>query len=163
MIEITGDLLKVFREKEELRYIAHQVNTKGVMGAGIAKQIKATYPEAFAKYSRYCNDANGKGKSLLGDFIFTSCEDGTIINFFGQGGYGGIRETNYVALATSIVTAVRSLPKPSITAPRTVIGIPMYMGCGLGGGDWAVVRELLIDIEKLAPVDFLVVEFKGNK
>lgn len=33
--EIKGDLLKA-----EETFIAHQVNCKGVMGAGVAKQIK---------------------------------------------------------------------------------------------------------------------------
>lgn len=40
---IVGDLLK----QDKVDIICHQTNCKGVMGAGIAFQIKRTYPEVF--------------------------------------------------------------------------------------------------------------------
>ena len=43
---IVGDLLK----QDKVDIICHQTNCKGVMGAGIAFQIKRTYPEVFKKY-----------------------------------------------------------------------------------------------------------------
>ena len=33
--------------------ICQQVNCKGVMGAGLAKQIKEKYPEVFESYSEF--------------------------------------------------------------------------------------------------------------
>lgn len=40
---IVGDLLK----QDKVDIICHQTNCKGVMGAGIAFQIKRAYPEVF--------------------------------------------------------------------------------------------------------------------
>jgi len=37
-----GDVLKA-----ETKVIAHQVNCKGVMGAGLAKQVKSKFPIVF--------------------------------------------------------------------------------------------------------------------
>lgn len=43
-----GDLLK-----SNCNIICHQVNCQGVMGAGIAKQIRLTYPSVFKAYEDY--------------------------------------------------------------------------------------------------------------
>ena len=32
------------------KYICHQVNCKGVMGSGVAKQIKEKWPSVFRRY-----------------------------------------------------------------------------------------------------------------
>lgn len=45
---IVGDLLK----QDKVDIICHQTNCKGVMGAGIAFQIKRAYPEVFKKVQR---------------------------------------------------------------------------------------------------------------
>ena len=34
--------------------IVHQTNCQGVMGSGIAKQVKERYPEVFNAYYHYC-------------------------------------------------------------------------------------------------------------
>ena len=36
--------------------IVNTVNCVGVMGAGLAKECKARYPDMFREYVRYCND-----------------------------------------------------------------------------------------------------------
>lgn len=48
---MVGDLLK----QDKVDIICHQTNCKGVMGAGIAFQIKRTYPEVFKKYKEFCD------------------------------------------------------------------------------------------------------------
>ena len=48
---LTGDLL-VAQEELNLDVICHQVNCQGVMGSGIAKQIRDTYPIVFENYKR---------------------------------------------------------------------------------------------------------------
>jgi len=42
---INGDLLDITKG-----LIAHQVNLKGVMGDGLAKQIKDKYPNVYSQY-----------------------------------------------------------------------------------------------------------------
>lgn len=46
----TGDLLKA----DEIA-IAHGCNTRGMMGAGVARLIKDKYPDAYADYKRACD------------------------------------------------------------------------------------------------------------
>ena len=46
MIKVVyGDLMQATED-----IIVHQVNCKGVMGSGVAKQIKANFPEVFNEY-----------------------------------------------------------------------------------------------------------------
>ena len=37
--------------------ICHQVNCMGVMGSGVAKQVKERYPKVFEEYVNWCNAA----------------------------------------------------------------------------------------------------------
>ena len=47
---IQGDVLKT-----SAKYICHQVNTFGVMGAGVALQIKKNYPHVYLEYNKFCS------------------------------------------------------------------------------------------------------------
>ena len=60
---INGDLFET-----TAKYICHQVNCKGKMGSGVAKQIRERYPEVYSAYRLECNlfDEQGLPKSLLG-------------------------------------------------------------------------------------------------
>jgi O-acetyl-ADP-ribose deacetylase (regulator of RNase III) len=57
---VDGDILNA---KENI--ICHQVNCQGVMGSGLAKQIKNKYPNVYAKYKKFCEENKG---SCLGCF-----------------------------------------------------------------------------------------------
>ena len=46
--------------------IAHQVNCMGVMGSGVAKQVKEKYPSAFHDYQALCQANCNNRRSLLG-------------------------------------------------------------------------------------------------
>lgn len=79
--ELKGDLLD---SPSKIR--CHQVNCHGVMGAGLAKQVKAKYPEVFEQYKALCDQF---GSALLGHTQFVTCRDGTVVaNLFAQDGYG---------------------------------------------------------------------------
>ena len=39
--------------------ILHQTNCKGVMGAGLALQIRNKYPDVYAKYRILCKEEGG--------------------------------------------------------------------------------------------------------
>jgi len=50
MIKIVkGDLLTT-----KTNLICHQVNPYGIMGAGVALQIKERFPKVYQEYKRYC-------------------------------------------------------------------------------------------------------------
>jgi O-acetyl-ADP-ribose deacetylase (regulator of RNase III) len=111
---VNGNILNC---KESI--ICHQVNCKGVMGAGLAKQIRNRYPEV---YTRYRNLSKALGDDALGwiqpvQVYDTQIEQArTIINIFGQKGYGygpGQIQTDYHALKIgfqSVKNAFRFIP-----------------------------------------------------
>ena len=129
---IEADVLQV-----NAAVLVHQVNCKGVMGAGIAKQIKTKYPEVFEKYVALCNKYQDNTSELLGTCQFVDVGDTTICNAFGQDGFGGSeRKTNYNALRECFrLIALR----------YTYIAMPYKIGCGLAGGDWNVVYSMIIE------------------
>lgn len=135
---VKGDLLE-----SNCDYICHQVNCQGVMGSGIAKQIREKWPEVYEEYKIFCEDnGSDKYRPLLGSILRSSSSDSRprIINLFSQDNYGydGARYTSYDAFATCLVR-IRNLVPLDCS-----IGFPKGIGCGLGGGDWKVI-EILID------------------
>ena len=54
--------------------ICQQVNCKGVMGAGLALQIRRKWTIVYKDYKQYCNSAN-KYNNLLGNVLFTKVEN----------------------------------------------------------------------------------------
>lgn len=107
------------------------------MGAGLAKQVKAKYPEVFEQYKALCDQF---GSALLGHTQFVTCRDGTVVaNLFAQDGYGtGKTQTDLRAME-------ECLAKVSDFAHRvgTIPAFPKLMGCGLAGGKWEDVSRLI--------------------
>ena len=134
-------LIQAFKDGD-VDWIIHQVNSQGVMGGGIAKQIKEEFPNHFERYEKYCN----KYSRLLGT-VFSV--DG-VVGVFGQDHYGiGERHTNYAALLSGLDSFMGELLAEY--SDYTKIGIPHGIGCGLGGGDWTIMRMLLEDLQKMYP------------
>lgn len=134
---VNGDLLDA---KET--YIAHQVNCYGMMGKGVALQIKNRYPDIFRRYQDYCNEH--KVKNLIGRLLLIPTDDGKVIcNLFGQERFGyGKQYTDIAALSK----AMNSLAK--IVPTNEPIAMPYMIGCGNGGADWNIVHQLIQDIFK---------------
>ena len=119
--------------------ICHQVNCQGVMGAGLAKQIKEKYLEAYTYYRHFCYITYNKS-TLLGNIQKIECHDGrNVVNMFSQEKYGRDRQyTDYQALE-------KCIRKVSELAPHYENGVafPYGLGCGLAGGDWNIVKGLI--------------------
>lgn len=146
MITLEGNLLDT-----PFQFIAHQVNCRGVMGAGLAKQIKNKYPEVYNAYKVFCDINTAKpplGKSLC---VWTK-DNHCIINVFGQLGYGRAQQqTDYDALYSGFATAAEEIRKTFLDGNpcyQIPIAIPYGIGCGLAGGNWDKVKEVLELIEK---------------
>lgn len=124
--------------------ICHQVNCMGVMGSGLAKQIRNKYPQVYPSYLAYCKDCkNNDPKTLLGAFQTIICSDGKIIvNLFGQLGYGRDKQyTNYKALRESL-EGILTIAKEF----NDTIALPYNLGCGLAGGDWNIVYKIIEEV-----------------
>ncbi|MCL2061790.1 MAG: macro domain-containing protein [Firmicutes bacterium] len=140
MIKImNGNLLESGAE-----VICHQVNCKGAMDAGIAKQIKIKYPKVFEVYQKVCADAGYDHAKLLGTICDVPVEKGKnsliICNLFGQDNYqgSGFCFTDYNALRAA-------LEKVKENHGNKKIALPYRMSCSLAGGDWRVVEEIILD------------------
>lgn len=150
MIIGQGDVLDT-----PIHIIAHQVNCKGVMGAGLAKQIRDKYPWVYSCYKKYCITHS---YDLLGAAAFWSNSDDTLkpehlfMNIFGQDGYGrGSMQTDYQAFKDSFTKGLEFYRTEACDCNYTVqipIAIPYGIGCGLAGGDWNKIKAILEEIEK---------------
>lgn len=125
--------------------ICHQVNCQGVMGSGVAAEVKTRYPNVFNVYRQDYIDGNLK----LGHVSFvTARPDQVIANLCGQDnfGYNGSMYTRYDALQKCLdkVKAYATLEYDV----KPVIAFPYLMSCYRGGGDWNVVYKMIEDTFK---------------
>lgn len=139
--------------------ILHQVNCQGVMGSGVAKQVRTRYPHVFTHYKRVCDNIQ-PASNLLGIAQMVSISDDEkkryIGNLFAQEffGYDGRCYTDYDALKKSLQQV-----KDGTNAHET-IAIPYLMGCHRGGGDWKIVYDMIESVFK--DRDVLICEYSGG-
>jgi O-acetyl-ADP-ribose deacetylase (regulator of RNase III) len=151
----------------EFDIIAHGANCQCIMGAGIAKQIKGIFPEAweadkktfhhnnnkklgeftsatvFVKNGRKVSRDEIEAKPLIIANLYTQVYPGTSKNEEEQ-------ENRYKAIETS-------LAKLKLQFPNKSIGLPL-IGAGLAGGDWNVISKIF---EKIYP-EATIIEFDNN-
>ncbi len=115
--------------------ICQQVNCQGVMGAGLAKTIKDKWSKVFTNYRKYYKAAK------LGQIQIIKVDDELYVaNFFAQDRYGRDKQhTDYEAFASCLLK-LRLIHKQY---PGKQIYFPYKIGCGLAGGSWSVIKELI--------------------
>lgn len=140
MIEIfEGDILQA---EEDI--IVQQVNAQGVMGSGLAKQIRAKWPRVYDDYKGLCNRENPY--DLMGEAQIVRVEKAKYVaNLFGQLNYGRkkVRYTDYDALFKGL-KYIKDLAKKNGKS----VAIPYNIGCGLANGDWGKVYGMIEEIFK---------------
>lgn len=135
MIIKHGDLFTT-----EATKIGHGVNTKGVMGAGIAKAFKEKYPNNYKAYANECKLGNLKPGGLM-----VWLEDGkSIYNLASQDNPGA--DASYAWLFESTNRAARRL----LNMKEKTLAIPQ-IGCGIGGLDWDEAEKVLRTVELINP------------
>lgn len=140
---VRGDLLEA-----DAQYICHQVNCQGAMGAGIAKQIADKWPYVKKEYTRYCDAALNR-HDLLGRIQMVAANGGhqnstdpIIVNIFGQEYYG---RSGVYTDTSALIRAFRKLNDVlRQKGRRMTVAFPHGFGCGLAGGDWSEVEELIV-------------------
>lgn len=118
------------------KIICHQVNTYGVMGAGIAAEVRVRFPEVYTEYNAYCI-ANSQNK-MLGLVLFSNTQSGFIANCFSQ----QCMNTDYDAFDH----CMRMVKKFAEKHNNAKIAIPYKMGCGIAGGDWNTVEQIIRNV-----------------
>ena len=128
--------------------ILHRVNCQGVMGSGVAKQVRERYPFVYEQYHNLYLVAKAELKSLLGSiqicpktksYTQNLIDNQAIVNMFAQDRYGrDKRHTDYKALQSC-------LSKVNDVFGGRSIAIPYKMSCDRGGGDWNIVDKMIRD------------------
>lgn len=70
-------------EAEE-NIIVHQVNTQGIMGGGVARQLALQYPNLEKEYSEFCKLHNNSFNELKGQVFKIMLNGKFIMNMFSQ-------------------------------------------------------------------------------
>lgn len=153
--EILGDLI---RDGEGI--LCHQVNYQGVMGGGIAYSIreKLLTPEQYQEYRDLCN---AQADKLLGTVTYADCGEVTVANLFCQNGFtssASFQLTNYEAMRQCF-EAVRAEAERR-NAP---VCLPGYIGCGIAGGNWEIVKTLIYEVFDAATVPVTIIYWEAER
>lgn len=143
-----GDLLAL-AEAGKFDIIVHGCNCQNTMGSGIAKEIRARYPEAYAVDTEYHKAlAFDYGEPFVFEKLgnYTECrpdEKFTIVNAYTQVNYlpRGIDHFEY----DSFKMILRKL---AVRFPDSRFGFP-YIGMGLAGGDSDRIFDMLEEFASL--------------
>lgn len=126
----TGNIL----DEVKTGVIVHGCNCLGVMGAGIARQIKERHPHVYEAYTQHV-----AFESSLGKLIPVEAEPGLIIiNAMTQQSTGGKRAVSYDALAECFASVFHYC----MEFEYTKIHFPL-IGAGLGGGSWPIIQAII--------------------
>jgi O-acetyl-ADP-ribose deacetylase (regulator of RNase III) len=125
MRQIHDDLIEMALE-HQFDVIAHGSNCFCNMGAGIAKQIKQTFPDAFFAD---CKTIKGD-KSKLGNISVAYQHGVTIVNAYTQYSYGKGLHADYNAIRSCMKHIKKQFSGKAI-------GLPLIGACH-AGGDWGL-------------------------
>lgn len=144
LIKHDGDLLSVTRG-----IIVHGCNCRGVMGSGVAAQIRTRWPDVYRAYKFHesavglrLGDVNfvahtSKDKLTVRQHVHTLSEqlptDVVVANAMTQQDFG--REPARVYVSYDAISATFSRIALVARALRLPVHFPL-IGCGLAGGSW---------------------------
>lgn len=110
--------------------IAHGVNCKGFMGAGVAKAVRQRWPDMYAVYRAACEKE--QDPLSLGQVLFWGAPSGLIIaNIATQVGIGRGVQADLGAIEQGLIKTAKWLSVAGLTS----LAIP-HIGSGLGGLSW---------------------------
>ena len=139
MKEIQGDLIKLALE-DEFDVIVHGCNCFHTFGAGIAKQIKQTWPEVYEEDKKTEYGAVYKMGSISYAEVSPSL---IVVNAYTQFGYGGDGPlVSHISIGVAFQNIKREFGNLGFR-----FGIPK-IGAGLAGGDWKEIAPFIEEAMK---------------
>ena len=134
--------------------VVHGCNAQGVMGSGVAKQLRAKYPTIFEDYLNDLHTMSEKKIPALGQVVYSDIPGNaslTIANAITQEFYGrdGKKYVSYDALDLAMAR-VASFARNE----NEIIHIPYLIGAGLGGGTAEIIIEIIRAHTKNLVVNF---------
>ncbi|MDM8565308.1 macro domain-containing protein [Candidatus Halobeggiatoa sp. HSG11] len=150
MKEIKGDIIKLAIEGK-LDVIVHGCNCFCNMGAGIAKSIKAAFPEAYQADLKTVKGSRTKLGTIGYAEIKKANHKIIIVNAYTQYNYKGRgRQVDYDAMKSCFKEIKEKFSGLKICFPK--------IGAGLAGGDWETISKIIES--ELAGEDCTLVTYK---
>jgi O-acetyl-ADP-ribose deacetylase (regulator of RNase III) len=112
--------------------IVNTVNCDGVMGKGLALEVKRRFPEAFQKYQEICK----RGQMQVGKLQLIRTVSPWVLNFPTKNHWRGKSQLDYIE--KGLRKFISTYKRRGITS----IAFPP-LGCGSGGLQWEDVRPLM--------------------
>jgi len=121
-------------------YIGHGCNARGVMGSGVALQIKKKWPNVYSDYKKVYDEE--EERLVLGTVITSVTPDNCVVfNCITQADYG--REEGKVYVSYKAIE--QCMQKINTLVPLnsgTHVAFPQ-IGAGLGNGDWSIIEHII--------------------
>lgn len=138
--ECVGDMFQ-----SDAEVYGHGVNTVGAMGAGIAAQFRANYPEMYEQYRHHCVAGTlTEGKS----FVYVVSTTHWVANIASQDMPGPA--ARYEWLMTGLAATYNAIKLDG--DPGFRLALPQ-IGCGIGGLDWNIVKVLITEMAEFYKVE----------
>ncbi len=135
MRRVKGDLIKLALDGK-FDIIVHGCNCFCAMGAGIALQIRQTFPKAYEAD----RETKSGDKNKLGKYSWALINNGDgpliVVNGYTQFHYTGKRVlADYKAIEELFAHLKTDFPGKRFGYPK--------IGAGLAGGDWDIIRKII--------------------
>ena len=155
LFKMTGDLV----ESDVVDIFCHQTNCFGVMRSGIAGQIAQKYDIVRQKDIEYCKN---KTRDILGTNLYVRLPDGRVcVNMYAQYKFGRDRcYTEYDKLQQCLNELAERM---SSLDSDYKIGFPYKMSCGLAGGNWTIVENMLDQFSENVVQNVFIVELEHKE
>jgi len=133
-----GDLL------DATGIIVHGCNSHGIMGSGVAKQIKDKWPNVYENYNnRYLSQGLPLGSI---DYVRVALKI-LVVNAITQRDYGRASQlyVSYDAIEAAFIRINDLMLKEIAFKPiPQVVNFPL-IGCGLANGSWEIISKIIDD------------------
>lgn len=122
--------------------IVHGCNAQGVMGGGIALQVKQMYPQSYACYVNGLKRMEEADKNPMGKVFFNrESKDLYVANAITQDKFGrNKRHVDYEAVAKAF-ERIRYVAT-NLSGEMVPIHYPL-IGAGLAGGNWNIIQCII--------------------
>lgn len=131
-----GNIFKVYDGLRRIDTICHGANMCGVMGLGVAKDIKKKFPANFKRYNNLCSTLTVEELERLGFMMSDYENEYHVFNLFSQ------IYTGACASPELIQNGLFAIGNYMVKAGMTEIAFPA-IGAGIGGLDIDDVKDLL--------------------
>lgn len=137
---IDGDIVEVFQQAQGKITIVHGVSCFPVLGAGLALQLTKLNPSLLKSHKAYLESFKNKANALGTYTVFHASPQKKIVNLYQQ---LTVSRKEPTLILSAFEQAIKDFAKKQHS--YTPIYFPYKIGCGLAGGRWEDVLEIIAE------------------